>query len=250
VDERVALIQEFHSYLVERGYANRTLYLYCSVAAHFLRWQHKAGSARQRIDAPSVSRFLFEHVPACRCPHPGSMDFKSMRASLHQLLLMRGEIRLRPSMPLASLAIETTVTRFDGYLEQVCGLTAATRWYHRRYARAFLQELYGGTPVDFCRITADALLQFVNDQGHDGTKLISAVPSSATWSLAPLPPGLSTAELKRFWYAFDRHTPVGRRYYAMARCLADLGLAPTFCDTRQLLAWYKAVSRSRRWPMC
>lgn len=78
VDERIALIQEFHSYLVERGYANRTLHLYCSVAAHFLRWQHEAGSTRQRIDAPSVSRFLLKHVPACRCPHPGSMDFKSM----------------------------------------------------------------------------------------------------------------------------------------------------------------------------
>jgi len=250
VGERIALIQKFHSYLLERGYANRTLYLYCSVAAHFLRWQHEAGSARPCIDAPSVSRFLFEHVPACHCPHPGSMDFKSMRASLNQLLLMQGENRLRTSMPLASLAIEATVTRFDGYLEQVCGLTAATRWYHRRYARAFLQELYGDTPVDFCRITADALLQFVNDQarslvpasvgvlayslrtflrflqlqGHDSTNLIPAVPRPATWSLAPLPPSLSTAELKRFWYAFDRHTPVGRRDYAMARCLADLGL--------------------------
>jgi len=63
VDERIALIQEFHSYLVERGYANRTMYLYCSVAAHFLRWQHEAGCARQRVDAPSVSRFLLKHVP-------------------------------------------------------------------------------------------------------------------------------------------------------------------------------------------
>ncbi|MBQ0831851.1 hypothetical protein [Marinobacter sp.] len=130
VDEPVPLTQEFHSYLVKRGYANRTLHLYCSVAAHFLSLQHEAGS----------------------------MDFKSMRASLNQLLLMQGENRLRPSMPLASLAIETTVTRFDGYLEQVCGLTAATRWYHRRYARAFLQGLYGDTPVDFCRITAGGLL--------------------------------------------------------------------------------------------
>ncbi|MFS8153639.1 site-specific integrase [Vreelandella titanicae] len=250
VDEQVALVQEFHSYLVRRGYADRTLYLYCSVATHFLRWQHEAGSARHCIDAPSVSRFLFEHVPACCCPHSGSMDFKSMRAALNQLLLMRGENRLRPSIPLASPSIETTVTRFDSYLEQVCGLTAATRWYHRRYARAFLLELCGGTPVDLSRITADALLQFVNDQarrllpasvgvlayslrtflrflqlqGHDSTNLIPAVPRSATWSLASLPPSLSAAELKRFWHAFDRHTPAGRRDYAMARCLADLGL--------------------------
>jgi len=54
--------------------------------------------------------------------------------------------------------------------------------------------------------------------------LIPAVPRPASWSLAPLPPSLSITELKHFWHAFDRHAPVGRRDYAMARCLADLGL--------------------------
>jgi len=167
VDARIALIQKFHSYLVERGYAKRTLHLYCSVAAHFLRWQHKAGGARQCIDASSASRFLLKHVPVCRCPHPAPWISRACgQPSPNQLLLIRGENQLRPSMPLASFAIETTVTRFDGYLEQVCELTVATRWHHRRYARAFLRELYGDTPVDFCRITADALLQFVNDQAR------------------------------------------------------------------------------------
>ena len=83
VGERIALIQEFHSYLVERGYANRTLPLYCSVAAHILRWQHEAGGTRQRIDAPRfhasfLSMYLLAtvHIPAAwisrACEHPST----------------------------------------------------------------------------------------------------------------------------------------------------------------------------------
>jgi len=67
-------------------------------------------------------------------------------------------------------------------------------------------------------------LRFLQLQGDVRAELIRAVPSPPDWSLASLPPSLSETDLERFWASFDRRTPVGRRDYAMARSLADLGL--------------------------
>ena len=270
-DGRAMRIGDFRSYLVARGYAAGTLQHYCSAAGHFVDWLDEPDGARPSIDAQNVSRFLHEHLPACRCPHPGCKDLKSARAALNQLLRMQDEDRLRPPAELASHAIEAVVTRFDVYLKQVCGLAPATRWYQRRYVRTFLRGLYGDAPVDFSRITAEALLRFVNEQARhlrpasvgvlayalrtflrflplEGTtrpELIRAVPRPAVWSLATLPPSLSAVELRRFWKALERSDPVGRRDYAMARCLADLGLRCQEVANLQLedIDWRNATVR-------
>jgi integrase len=54
--------------------------------------------------------------------------------------------------------------------------------------------------------------------------LIAAVPRVAHWRLASLPGVLSESELNSVLRSFDRTTATGRRDYAMARCLVDLGL--------------------------
>ncbi len=79
-DVRAVLIGDFRSYLAARGYAAGTLQHYCSAAVHFIDWLDEADGARPRINAQSVSRFLNEHFPACRCSHPGCKDLKSARA--------------------------------------------------------------------------------------------------------------------------------------------------------------------------
>jgi len=249
-DVRAELTDYFRSYLVARGHARRTQELYGTAVAHFMRWLCEQPPKRQRVDTQSVRTFLEVHLPGCRCTQPGSRDLKNVRAALNQLLLMLGEDRLRPAVPSVPPAIEALVDRFDVYLDQVCGLTEATRWYHRRYTRTFLRWLFGDSPVHCGRISAEDLrgfvyeqacgqqpgsagvmayslrtfLRFLQLQGDVRAELIRAVPSPPDWSLASLPPSLSETDLERFWASFDRRTPVGRRDYAMARSLADLGL--------------------------
>jgi integrase len=53
---------------------------------------------------------------------------------------------------------------------------------------------------------------------------MAAVPSIPNWRLASLPKALTDEELRQFLAAFDRTSNIGQRDYAMARCLADLGL--------------------------
>ena len=248
--ESAQLLSDFQQHLIARGHTPQTQTSYVSAVSHFLYWLVVQPLERQSIDAQRVRQFLGEHLPCCRCHHRVNRDVKTRRAALNQLLVMCGEERLRPVIGRATPAIEQWIERFDAYLERVCGLAKATRWYHRRYARAFLSEVFRDAPVDGRRLTAESLWQFVQDhasgyqpdsvavltyslrtllrflqlQGEVDPALTCAVPNPPTWSLATLPPSLSPAELACFWCAFDRTTSMGRRDYAMARCLADLGL--------------------------
>src|SRR3981081_1403094 len=54
--------------------------------------------------------------------------------------------------------------------------------------------------------------------------LMAAVPRVAQWRAASLPTALSEAEIERFLSNFIRTTTEGRRNYAIALCLVDLGL--------------------------
>jgi integrase len=67
-------------------------------------------------------------------------------------------------------------------------------------------------------------LRFRAFEGDRTEALIAAVPRIPLWRLASLPKGLTDQEIKQFLAAFDHATVTGRRNYAMARCLVDLGL--------------------------
>ena len=244
------LLGDFRSYLAARGHRPRVLHEYAAAAAHFLGWLGEQTPDRQRIDAQSVRTFLQGHLPDCHCSYPGSRHSKNVRAALNQLLMMHGDGRLCPPNPPSSPSIEAMVTRFDAYLATVCGLADATRHGRRRHVRDFLAGLFGDAPVDVRRITPEPLVGFVTERsrtlrpgsvcalayalrsflhflrfdGEMSVDLADTVPTPPQWSLAPLPPSLSEAQLAGFWAAFDHTSRIGRRDYAMARCLADLGL--------------------------
>ena len=80
-----------------RGHTPRTQELYGTTVAHFVHWLCQEPPERQHVDTQSVRTFLQEHLPSCRCTHPGSHDLKNVRAALNQLLLMLGGDRLSES---------------------------------------------------------------------------------------------------------------------------------------------------------
>ena len=164
-DVRVQLISDFQSYLVARGHAPRTQELCGTAVAHFVHWLCEEPPERQHMDTQSVRTFLQDHFPSCHCTRSGSHDLKNVRAALNQLLSMLGGDRLHPPVPSDPPAIVTLVGRFDTYLNQVCGLAEATRWYHRRNVRTFLQGLFGDATVDCSQISAEDLRRFVYEHG-------------------------------------------------------------------------------------
>ena len=163
---------------------------------------------------------------------------------------MLGCERPLPVASKGSVAIERTLFQFDKYLHDVCGLTESTRLSRRRQVRIFLVELFGSKPINPLKITPDILLKFITIKatklkpssvgvllsslrsylrflqfnGESNIALMAAVPRPPNWSLASLPPSLSDTDMEKFWTTFNNSTPIGKRDYAIARCLADLGM--------------------------
>ena len=244
------IVYDFSAYLKARGHSKSTLHAYRSALNHFLGWLKEESSKIWVINSRSVRTFLYEHLPVCHCLSPVYKEAKTVRAALNQLLLMLGYERLLPSTSKGSVAIENSLYQFDDYLHNICGLTKATRLSRQRQVRPFLLEIFGSGPINPKNITSELLFDFVTNKatglksssvgvllgalrsylwflqlkGEANVSLIAAIPRPPNWSLASLPPSLSDADMRQFWAAFNSSTPIGKRDYAMARCLADLAM--------------------------
>jgi len=146
--------------------------------------------------------------------------------------------------------IDREIQRFDDHLRTTCGLQEATRTYRRRYVREFLRARFADEHVDGSRLVPKDLVRYVSQRAMGLTpgsaqvlasslrsylrflqlrgicddRLILAVPAPAHWTLATLPKAVTDDQADRFLAAFDHGTPTGRRDYAIARCISDLGL--------------------------
>jgi site-specific recombinase XerD len=91
-------------------------------------------------------------------------------------------------------------------------------------------------------------LRFRALRGECTDTLMAAVPSVAQWRAASLPTALSEAEIERFLSNFIRTTTEGRRNYAIARCLVDLGLRAGEVARLQLedLNWREGTLQLKR----
>ena len=77
------------------------------------------------------------------------------------------------------------------------------------------------------RALSDSLrsfLRFLHFQGRCRKGLDLAVPTLHAWNRAQLPTVIEAEPLRRFLSSFDRSTAMGRRDYAIALCMCDLGL--------------------------
>lgn len=167
---------------------------------------------------------------------------------------------------------------FDDHLRRDRGVTAETRAQYRRYVREFLEASFSSSPVDLARLGAGDLIRYVSGRAKDCTpvtakhvttalrsflrfgqlkgecsaSLVDAVPTIPRWRLATLPLVLADGQVGELLAAFDRTTPIGKRDYAMAVCLADLGLRA--CEVARMtlddLDWRDATVRmtSRKSP--
>lgn len=244
------ITSNFSNYLKKRGHSDGTRHVYQSALLHFIYWLKNESTEDQTINCSTVTLFLQEHLPVCRCSPPSFKQLKTVRAALNQLLIMLGQGRLQHVGPTYSSAIGCRLRQFDDFQRDVCGLAESTRGYRQRYVRIFLVKLFGSGVIDSARITPESLVKYITEEainlkpsslgvllsalrsylrflqfkGESNVALTAAVPRPPNWSLAPLPPCLSNVELENFLAIFDISTSLGKRDYAMARCLIDLGL--------------------------
>ncbi len=245
-----AVFSNFKDYLVERRYSNPTIGSYTASLKHFGYWLAKRPDFEKEVNHRTVQTFLDCHLPVCNCLDPFPQNLNVVRAALNQLLQMQGLSRFIESHDGTPLGVASAIEEFDYYLERICGFAEATRWYHRRHVRMFLLWLFAERPVEINNITPEAICRFVVQQaekyrtgsmgvlvyslrtylkfllfaGHATVCESAKIPRPPNWSAANLPHALRMDELKKFWDTFNLSTAIGKRDYAIARCLADLGL--------------------------
>ena len=245
------ILEGFVLHLERRGHVLTCIQSYAQIAEHFFYWLGDQHISLKQIDNLVVERFLFEHLPRCKCPRPAPTCERNCRAVLGRLLDFLRQQELVPHVLSPRLtALDHLVQDYDQYLLDVHGLSEATRLYRIRYARLFLQKMISaGRPPLRALISADmvgyikrratalkpsslvvlttslrSFLRFLQVTGRVKKGEVSPVLRPAPWPRSPLPSVMSAEEYQAFMGSFDRTTAVGLRDYAMAMCLSEMGL--------------------------
>jgi len=242
-------------YLNERGYAAGTITGYVNCVAHFAYWLKTQEADLTDINNALLKRFIDEHLPVCRCAARCRRARHELQAALGHLLTMLypKEHRVQAGSVPVPTAVAAELERFDRHLEEVRGLALSTRSTRFRHLRDFLIYCFGSSPIHLKVLGAADVMRFTNhytvgwvpasiravtislrsyfafraSQGEYTSALIAALPQVAQWSLATLPPVLSSTEIEQLLSAFDHQHATSKRDYAIARCLLDLGLRRT-----------------------
>jgi integrase/recombinase XerD len=160
-----------------------------------------------------------------------------------------GQLRIIKASQHAS-TVERLRRQYDRHLDQVAGLSEATRSVYWLFIGQFLQWRFRRRPLRVETLKAEevnrfiqyrgpvlqcsslhvlaaamrSFLVFLHFAGRTPTALASGVVCPAPRPRNPIPATLSDRELRRFLKAFDPTRAIGQRDLAMALCLCRLGL--------------------------
>ncbi len=242
-------VADYRSHLRQGRYTRRTRHSYLCCIAHFARWLGAEGLGVDTVGDETCRRFVAEHLPRCCCPPPVRRMPHEIRAALAHLrcvLKAKGVVRTKSEF---AGHVQAELARFDRYMDEVRGLTASTRRSHGRVLARFLQDRFRDDPIELAAVTGSDIRRFVMGEAQARTAatmnamagalrcylgfralhgnrieaLAAAIPRAAHWRLAALPEILDQQRIEQFLGSFAG-IPSGKRAYAMARCLTDLGL--------------------------
>lgn len=214
------------------------------VVGDFSRWL-----AHKRLDISDVDERTVEQFQRSLVRH--RQLFCSDPPALNRFLAVLRETHVNaPPRPIAQGPLEQIEHDFQRYLLKERGLAQVTVVRHLPPLRKFLREHCAAGSATFCKLTGADITHFVERHAHDQSPhsaqsmcwtlraftrfllyrghitidLAAAVPSIRTWRFRTLPEQLSPNQVQHVLDCCDRHTPLGRRDYAVLLLLARLGL--------------------------
>ena len=243
-------VTPYLKYLRVQRYSEHTVYRYVASVAHFAYWMRAKGFELSSLDEAVVKQFLQRHLPCCKCPKPCCHCRQDLMAAIRHLLIVLRHADLLRAPIEESTPVAVELEEFHRYLCDTCGLGERTCHSRLEYIHKFLLHHFGKGQVNISQLTVKdidsyvidyakrlshssvstvgstlkAYLRFRASRGDQTQSLLAAVPHIANWSRTTIPKILTEGELERVLQMFDVTTPMGQRNYAIARCLADLGL--------------------------
>ena len=244
-------VDAIKQHFVDGRYAPTTIANYLIDIAHFARWARSKRLGLHRIDEVSVTEFLDQHLPHCRCQGSVRHDRCDHRAALgHLLFVLRAQGAI-PSSAKSMTPVDEELRRFDVHMDRVRGLAPKTRTQVLRVVGRLLRQRFGGGRVDIASIKPAYLRRFYAQQAALHRKpsgagsvvtalhgylryraslgdlvhgLIGAVSAPANWRLATLPKALTAQEVEQLAASLGQPGRSMRRADAIVRCALDLGL--------------------------
>jgi integrase/recombinase XerD len=237
--------------LQQAQYSTATIRLHLRAADRFGKWLQKHKIAIAEVSNATVARYIQgldrqfpASVPIGRLPN-------SARGLRHLIEVLRQAGCLEPARATEpQSSVEAWLADFDHHLNHVMGCALRSRNNYLRYARRLLLEVFGEAEVDWSRLTAGSVTDFVRRQaaklrpGACGqpvtairslvrflaskdavpTGLLGAIPAVRTWRHSSIPRTVSAEEVERVLAACNADSAYGLRERAIVLLLARLGL--------------------------
>lgn len=237
-------IDSYAALLRQQNYSQTSAYKQLLVISRFSQWLQRHGIQVHKVDENMLQKFL-RLIPRKIRFHSGDA------AALNRLLaLLRQQKIVPPVSPSPPLSPRQKVlAEFSRYLLQERRLSQATLVNYRPFVDRFLYEQFKNGRVNLSSLRATDVTGFVQrharrigtrakllvgalrsffrhlqHRGEISANLAACVPSVAKWSFSALPKFLPAGSVQRVLRHCDRHTPLGRRNYAILLLLARLGL--------------------------
>ena len=237
-------IDSYAALIGQQNYAASSGYKQLLVISRFSQWLQRRGIEVRRVDENTLQKFLR--------PIPRKLRFQSGdAAALNRLLRLLRQQNLVPPKPQARLSPrQHVVAGFTDYLLHERRLSRATSVNYQPFVDRFLSEQFKNGKVRLSSLHATDVTGFVQrharrlspnrakllvgalrsffrhlqQRGEISANLAACVPSVANWSFSTLPKFLPAGAVQRVLQHCDRHTPLGKRNYAILLLLARLGL--------------------------
>jgi len=237
-------VDEFARQLSDDGYARFSARYALQLVAALGRWMARRRIVAQQLTPEHLARYL-----QYRSHH---RHFRSGDTAIVQRLLrlLREKDIVAPAALIERSPAQRLEEEFQLYLRQERRLAPATVLNYAQFVRSFLAQGVADGQVRLDRLCAADVVRFVQHEaarfhpkrskvmttalrsflqyaryrGLISIDLRSGVPTVANWSMASLPRALSSEEVQQLLSHCDRHTPVGRRNWAILLLLARLGL--------------------------
>lgn len=237
-------IDSYAELLSQQNYAPSSAYRQLLVTSRFSQWLQRHGIEVHKVDENTLQKFLR--------PIPRKMRYQTGdAAALNRLLrLLRQQSLVPPKSQAALSPRQRVVAEFAHYLIHERRLSQATLVNYQPFVDRFLSEQFNNGKVKLASLRATDVTGFVQRHarrlspvrakllvgalrsffrhlqqcGEVSANLAACVPTVANWSFAALPRYLPVGAVQRVLQHCDRHTPAGKRNYAILLLLARLGL--------------------------
>lgn len=232
-------------WLHEQGYAKLTGAKWFKNICQFNKWFNESGYRGQPADKSHVRRYYEEFNGRRGNPRAGVIRRTGQQAVFPQLFKM---LRERQPVSVKIVTHRATFEDFEAHLADWYGASRNTIREHRKHAEEFHDFAFGKAKPNWGTLKPSVVLDFIRQRiessptpgniigclrcyfrylhirGYEMMRLLNALPHLHR-PRRPLPERLLSPEQVKRWLAgFDRTGSDGLRSYAMALCLADLGV--------------------------